>query len=170
MIHNLVIWWESPRLHICIYLPWHYMTWIHSYGSMVKWLWFLRPMSQRVYELLVEILQTFSCFITNSNDPIRSQICTCPDSSAVGTCAKLWPDLVVILSWKIGKNFYKFWIMGSYKLLWIGCQWCLMSFLWDKICRFHVKMKGWKKIWDTLWVHDINLFSDGCHIYQYLYV
>ena len=39
-----------------------------------------------------------SHFVLNidSDDPIRSQFCTCHDSSAVMTCAKLWPDVIII--------------------------------------------------------------------------
>ena len=32
----------------------------------------------------------------NSNDPIRSQFCTCHNSWAVMTCANLWPDMLCI--------------------------------------------------------------------------
>ena len=32
--------------------------------------------------------------LMNNNDPIRSQFCTCHDSCAVMTCAKLWPDWI----------------------------------------------------------------------------
>ena len=45
-----------------------------------------RHISQRVYELITEIL----CSNFNSNNGlIRSKFCTCHDSSAVMTCAKL---------------------------------------------------------------------------------
>ena len=37
-----------------------------------------------------------SCSYFDSNDLIRSQFCTCHDSSAVMTYAKLWPDLIHI--------------------------------------------------------------------------
>ena len=31
----------------------------------------------------------------DSNNPIRLQFCTCHDSTAVMTCAKLWPDQII---------------------------------------------------------------------------
>ena len=39
--------------------------------------------------------------------------CTCHNSSAVVTCAKFWPDQIIILQNKINKNFYKILIMSS---------------------------------------------------------
>ena len=35
------------------------------------------------------------CFSWITNDQIRSQFCTCHGSSAVVTCATLWPDLII---------------------------------------------------------------------------
>ena len=35
------------------------------------------------------------CFYSKNNDQIRSQFCTCYDSLAVMTCAKLWPDWMI---------------------------------------------------------------------------
>ena len=45
--------------------------------------------------------------------PIRSQFFTCHDSSAVMTCAKLWPDLTIKfqMKWKI--DYHKILIMSS---------------------------------------------------------
>ena len=40
---------------------------------------------RRVYELIIKILLKYF----DSNDPVRSQFCTCHDSLAVVTCAKL---------------------------------------------------------------------------------
>ena len=34
------------------------------------------------------------CSNFDSDDPIRTQFCTCHDSSAFMTCAKLWPDMM----------------------------------------------------------------------------
>ena len=46
----------------------------------------LGPILQRVYDLMCEILENALCFDYDSNDPIRSQICGCPGSSAVRSC------------------------------------------------------------------------------------
>ena len=44
-----------------------------------------------------ESLLNSVCSYIHSNNPIRSLFCTCHDSWAVMTCAKLWPDLMIIL-------------------------------------------------------------------------
>ena len=46
----------------------------------------------------------------NSNVLIRSQLCTCPDSSAVRTCAKLWPDSILIFWESATQVFATFWL------------------------------------------------------------
>ena len=53
-----------------------------------------RLVSQRVHELIIEILWKISLFWLWFICYIRSKICTCHDSSAVMTCAKLWPDII----------------------------------------------------------------------------
>ena len=40
--------------------------------------------------------EKFLCCDSDSDDPNSSQICTCHDSWAVVTCAKLWTDLIII--------------------------------------------------------------------------
>ena len=58
-------------------------------------------------------------YYLNNDDQIRSRFCTCHDSSAVVTCAKLWPDLVNRIMIKAKANFSRF----NYELinpLWKG--------------------------------------------------
>ena len=43
-----------------------------------------------------------------SNDSVRSQFCTCHDSSAVMTCAKLGPDQIMIFQVKVTWIFTRF--------------------------------------------------------------
>ena len=52
---------------------------------------------QTIYMLVMEILWTSSHFNHDSNQVIRSQFCSCHDSSAVVAWAKLWPDWIIIL-------------------------------------------------------------------------
>ena len=52
--------------------------------------------SQRVYEHIILIFRKLSKSYYDSDGPIRSQICTCHDSLAVMTCAKLWSDQIII--------------------------------------------------------------------------
>ena len=44
--------------------------------------------------------ENYSSFNEDSEDLVRSQLCTCRDSSAVVTCAKLWSDLLNILTFE----------------------------------------------------------------------
>ena len=53
------------------------------------------PVSQRFYELIIQLLKNSCGSYLKNNDPIRSQFCTCHDSWAVMACAKLWPDCVI---------------------------------------------------------------------------
>ena len=76
----------------------------------------------RLYELIIELFWKFSTFNSYTDDPIRSQICTCHDSWAVVndgwavvTYAKLSPDLFMIFHKKY------IWIMNIYTL----CEICL---------------------------------------------
>ena len=55
------------------------------------------PISQTVYKLTTEILWTLFCSGFHLNGPVRSAFCTCHDSWAVVICAKLWPDMIIIL-------------------------------------------------------------------------
>ena len=48
------------------------------------------------------------CCDHNSNDPIRSQFCTCHHNSAVVTCAKSWPDGIIISQEKAAWIFTSF--------------------------------------------------------------
>ena len=57
----------------------------------------LGPISHRVYELIIEILQNFGCCNNDCGNEIWSQIWTCHDSWAVVICAKLWPDWIISL-------------------------------------------------------------------------
>ena len=51
-------------------------------------------------------MKSFSSYF-NSNDPIRPQLCTCHDSSAVMTCAKLWLEWIIIFEVKTTSIFTK---------------------------------------------------------------
>ena len=70
-------------------------------------------LSPIVYELIMEILKIFFSFNPDSDDPVRSQICTCHDSWAVVTCAKLWSDHMIIFRARAIRNFCEIWIMSS---------------------------------------------------------
>ena len=63
----------------------------------------------------------------NCNVPIWSQFCTCHDSSAVMTCAKLWPDWIIFKAKATFIFFYKIGIMSSQTL----CETCP----WPRRCK-----------------------------------
>ena len=68
---------------------------------------------QIVHELLIEILWKTVYSNFDSHQPISSQFCTCHDSWAVVTWAKLWPDTIIIVCAKIMGFFFKIWIISS---------------------------------------------------------
>ena len=56
--------------------------------------WKQRPILQRFYELITEILWQTFWFNLDSNNSSMSQFHTCHDISDVVACAKLWHDLI----------------------------------------------------------------------------
>ena len=69
----------------------------------------LEPISQRVYELIIQNLMKSTCSsYAKNNDPIKSQFCTCHDSQDVMTCAKLWLDWMMIIKMKAIWFFTRF--------------------------------------------------------------
>ena len=69
------------------------------------------------------------CSLIDSDYAIRSQICTCLDSSAVMTCANLWPDLVIIFRTRATCVFTisKLWVHDMFVKLYVE----VISFLGD---------------------------------------
>ena len=86
------------QIHVCGLLP------SHCGNRTCKKPWLLLEPSEskpvahftKTYELIIETCEFYFwsnfCFV----GVIRSQTCTCHDSWAVVTCAKLWPDLAII--------------------------------------------------------------------------
>ena len=76
--------------------------------------WCPGTFSQRNYELITESAENSFCSNSYFNDSIRSQFCTCHDSSAVMACAKLWPDwTIIILESPVWYIFFKISIISS---------------------------------------------------------
>ena len=109
---NAISHWLGTNLEWALYPMWWSVSVVGSWWH-VSWVegtvWPLGPwlISQRVYELMVENCENLHSFSYDLNDPSRSQNCTCHDSSAVVTCAKLWPDQIIIFQVKL------IWIMIS---------------------------------------------------------
>ena len=63
------------------------------------------------------------CFNYNLKDQVRPHFSTCHDSTAVVTCAKLWPDLVIIYHISVTCHFTRFgwWALNR---SWDGSQEC----------------------------------------------
>ena len=53
-----------------------------------------------------------------SNDPVRSQFCTCHDSSAVMACAQLWPNQFIICRTRRAAIFFQDFDYELIELLW----------------------------------------------------
>ena len=61
----------------------------------------------------------------HSDGPIWSPICTCHDSSAVVTCAKLWSDWVIIFQERVTWIFRRLglWVHNTFGCLVLDWQW-----------------------------------------------
>ena len=88
---------------------------------------FLEPLSQNALELIIHILRKFRPANFNHIDLIISQFCTCHDSSAVVTCAKLWDDWIISLQVKANIFLEDF----EYKLI---------NHLWNSTMRWERSM------------------------------
>ena len=60
--------------------------------------------------------ENISCSFIRNDDPIRSQFCTCHDSSAVVACINLWPHWIIRIKMKLKRIFTRFelWAHGPY--------------------------------------------------------
>ena len=67
-----------------------------------------RPVSQRVYEHIIQNSSNSCCSKSRNNDLISSKFCTSHDSWAVMTCAKLWPDYTNEMEIEIKRIFRRF--------------------------------------------------------------
>ena len=75
-----------------------------------------KPVSQAVYELKLQTSEISFSYNFDSTDFIRSQVCTCLDSSAVMACAKFWPDLFIVFHGKVRWILLRFEYMRSWTL------------------------------------------------------
>ena len=74
----------------------------------------LSPEAWVVETIAQSVMNSLSCkiswrFYLKSDDQIRSQFCTCHDSSTVVTCASLWPDWIsgiIIKAKRVSTMFY----------------------------------------------------------------
>ena len=60
-------------------------------GFGIDWSLTWDPFHKGFTSSLSESHKKSHCFFSNNNDSTRSQLCICHDSSAVVTCANLWP-------------------------------------------------------------------------------
>ena len=67
-----------------------------SLPMLKVWLVFRYPFHWQFVSLQLKSRENYFNFNSNSNEPIRSQICTYHDTWAVMTCAKSWPDWMII--------------------------------------------------------------------------
>ena len=88
-----------------------------------------------VYEIIIEILwKSFLLLLIVSDNLIRVQICTCHDSCAVMTCAKLWPDQIILFHIRAKRISTRF-------QLWVHKPFVKQS-------RTDIRVKGEKNIWN----------------------
>ena len=77
------------------------------------------------------------CFYLKNNHLIRSQFCTCHDSSAVMTCANVWPDWIIRITITVKIFFRRFriwthvlfvrWVLGPNVL---EALYCTSAYKW----------------------------------------
>ena len=80
---------------------------------MTDWIW--DPFNREFMSSSWKSCENSPCFCYDSNDPIRSQICTCDDSWSVVTCASLWSDC------------YDRIIVVQVRVIWIAKYWIMTS-------------------------------------------
>ena len=80
---NLCFKWNTWNMKFEVHFQWAYFSMM--LGLFHKGLW------ADVWDIINKISSYFY-----SNNPIRSQICTCHNSSAVVGCAKFWTDMIII--------------------------------------------------------------------------
>ena len=79
------------------------------------------PFHEQFMSWLPKFLKTSNYSYITNNDQIRSQFCTCHDSSAVVACAKMRPDWMITIEMRWYRIFTRFqW--GAHKLLCNGPQ------------------------------------------------
>ena len=136
--------WTFDHASVCVCVPG--ILNIQATGNM-GW-----PISETFYMFTIKILQnTFWSHVIN-NYLVRAQFCTCHDSLAAMTCAKLWHDWVTRIQDRGGKFSQD----SKYKLincLWYGIQegWssagslCSIAFgpwiRWLTFCRCNFEMQ-----------------------------
>ena len=104
-------------------------------GSIVWIVWETPrdPFDKKFISSQLEFLNNSLVYDSDFDNPIRSQICTCHDSSAVVTCAKLWPDWMINLTVWTTWFFTRFgqwahkpcveWVPGSQRCATVGDMW-----------------------------------------------
>ena len=75
-----------------------------------------------VWAHLIKSCGNSFCCNSNSNNPIRSQICTCHDSSAVMARAKLWHDQINIIHKTATHIFTKFGLWARKSFRWLSAR------------------------------------------------
>ena len=79
-------------------------------------IWHQGPISQQfMSSFLKSHKSSFYSNFNSNNGNIRSQICTCHDSRAVVTCAKLWPDWIIIFYVRTLCIFFTSFGFGAHK-------------------------------------------------------
>ena len=79
----------------------------HCQGQFSTLLMTRYPFHQRSRSLWLKSCENPFCGDSDSCDAIRSQFCTGHDSSVVVTCAKLWPDSIIIFKVKTTGFFFQ---------------------------------------------------------------
>ena len=87
--------------------PRHILQWVAvcHWGLCAFMLHDVRPILQKACEFIIDILKKISYHNYDWTEQIWPQICTCHGSSAPMTCAKLWPDWIIIFHVRAGWIF-----------------------------------------------------------------
>ena len=95
----------------------------------------LWPITQILYGLIISSLWKYRCPNFDCNDPIRSQFCSCHDSWAVVSWAKLRPDCTIIFHARALYIFMSFGLIAHNRIVkWVTGNICTDLYIYDWIC------------------------------------
>ena len=101
------------------------MTWIAALVDKIITRNDQRPISQTFMSSWLKSYENSLCCSYDSENSIRSEICTCHNSSAAIACTKFWADLIIIIHVRAKHIFARFesWAQ-KYFVKWDpGCCW-----------------------------------------------
>ena len=158
----MVYYWSRDGYNEILYIHINEILYIHindilylHINSLNPWAHFTNGSWAHNWNLLKDIFNSYF------NITIRWQFCTCHNSRAIVACAKLWPDLIIILQVLATQIFimFRLWTQKSF-MKWVS--WYISyTVLAGGSCKSHIEMFSHFR-----WVHQPDFlwhcrFKDG---------